>query len=126
MANYNSAYTGAQIDTAVGKALNPQTTPTAGSASLITSGGVKSALDAAATKYDFQTTNVGDERNTLYAWDSSSIPSFSPEQTAGFLIYTVASGSYGVQMCLMINGNVYVRNRSFATWSAWKKLAFVT
>jgi len=41
---YNSSYTGAQIDTAVGKALNPDTTPTAGSSALMTSGGTKSAL----------------------------------------------------------------------------------
>ena len=41
---YNSSYTGAQIDNAVGKALDPDTTPTANSTNLVTSGGVKSAL----------------------------------------------------------------------------------
>jgi len=45
MADYNSSYTGQQIDNAVGKALNPDTTPTASSSALLTSGGAKSALD---------------------------------------------------------------------------------
>lgn len=46
MANYNSNYTGAQIDSAVGKANNPDTTPTANSGNLITSNAVAVA-DAA-------------------------------------------------------------------------------
>ena len=41
---YSSIYSGQQIDTAIGKALNPDTTPTASSSALITSGAVKSAL----------------------------------------------------------------------------------
>ena len=44
---WNSSYSGTQIDNAVGKALNPDTTPTASSQNLITSGGVKSALNNA-------------------------------------------------------------------------------
>ena len=40
MANYTSNYTGAQVDAAVGKASNPDTTPTNNSDNLITSGGV--------------------------------------------------------------------------------------
>jgi len=47
MANYNSSYTGAQIDSAVGKANNPDSTPTANSGNLITSGGVAAAIAAA-------------------------------------------------------------------------------
>lgn len=49
MADYNSSYTGSQIDSAVGKALSPDTTPTENSTALITSGGVKSALTALET-----------------------------------------------------------------------------
>jgi len=45
MADYNSSYTGAQIDNAVGKALAPDAAPTADSANLVTSGGVKTELD---------------------------------------------------------------------------------
>lgn len=48
MANYNSTYTGAQIDSAVGKALNPDTAPDSGSTELITSGAVATALAAKA------------------------------------------------------------------------------
>lgn len=42
--DYNSSYTGPQIDEAVGAALNPDTTPTQNSDSLITSGAVYSGL----------------------------------------------------------------------------------
>lgn len=45
MGQYKSQHTGPQIDAGVDAALNPDTTPTAGSDALITSGGVKSALD---------------------------------------------------------------------------------
>lgn len=44
MPDYNSSYTGPQIDEAVGKALSPDTTPTRNSSKLITSGGVEDAL----------------------------------------------------------------------------------
>lgn len=43
--SYKSIHTGQQIDAGVDAALNPDTTPTEGSNALITSGGVKSALD---------------------------------------------------------------------------------
>lgn len=42
--SYKSTHTGQQIDAGVSAALNPNTTPTAGSSALMTSGGVKSAL----------------------------------------------------------------------------------
>ena len=51
MADYNSSYTGVQIDTAVGKALTPDSTPTAESTELITSGAVKAALDGKVPVY---------------------------------------------------------------------------
>ena len=41
---WNSSYSGTQIDNAIGKVLNPDTTPTDNSENLVTSGGVKSAL----------------------------------------------------------------------------------
>lgn len=44
MPDYNSSYTGPQIDEAVGKALSPDTTPTQNSSNLVTSGGVQAAL----------------------------------------------------------------------------------
>lgn len=47
---YSSIYSGQQIDTAVGKALNPDTTPTASSSALITSSAVKSAIDNVACR----------------------------------------------------------------------------
>lgn len=50
MANYNSNYTGAQIDSAVGKANNPDTTPTANSGNLITSNAVAVADAAIVTQ----------------------------------------------------------------------------
>ena len=50
MANYDSQFTGAQIDAAVDKVRNPDTTPTASSAALITSGGVAAAISAEAAR----------------------------------------------------------------------------
>ena len=49
---WNSSFTGAQIDDAVSKVRNPDTAPTANSTNLVTSGGVKSALEAV---YDLET-----------------------------------------------------------------------
>lgn len=43
---YDGAYTGQQIDSAIGKVVNADSTPTANSTNMITSGGVKSAFDA--------------------------------------------------------------------------------
>lgn len=50
---WNSSYSGTQIDNAIGKVLSPDSTPTENSTNLVTSGGVKSALDA------MQTTTTG-------------------------------------------------------------------
>ncbi|MBQ1756061.1 MAG: hypothetical protein IIZ96_04910 [Oscillospiraceae bacterium] len=44
--SYQSDYSGAQVDEAVGKALNPDAAPTANSTNLVTSGGVASAVSA--------------------------------------------------------------------------------
>lgn len=44
---WNSSFTGAQIDDALNKVINADTTPTANSTKMITSGGVKSALNNA-------------------------------------------------------------------------------
>ena len=42
---WNSSYSGTQIDNAIGKVLSPDSTPTENSTNLVTSGGVKSALN---------------------------------------------------------------------------------
>lgn len=44
--DYKSTHTGSQLDSALDKVLNPDTTPESGSTNLITSGGVKAALEA--------------------------------------------------------------------------------
>lgn len=44
--SYQSEYSGAQVEEAIGKALNPDATPTEGSANLVESGGVASAVSA--------------------------------------------------------------------------------
>lgn len=48
---YDGAYAGAQIDSAVAKALAPDTVPTAGSDALITSGGVSTAMAVKENEY---------------------------------------------------------------------------
>lgn len=52
MANYVSMYTGPETDEATGKVLNPDATPTEGSANLVESGGVFSAIAAIAAAVD--------------------------------------------------------------------------
>lgn len=47
MSNYKLSYSGGQINNAISRALNPDTTPTQDSTALITSGGVKAAIDNA-------------------------------------------------------------------------------
>ena len=49
MSTYNSNHTGAQLDEALNKALNPDTTPSTGSSNLVTSGAVKDYVDAQAS-----------------------------------------------------------------------------
>lgn len=49
MADYNSAYTGAEIDTNIGKVANADSAPTSGSTDMITSGAVYTANQAALT-----------------------------------------------------------------------------
>lgn len=52
MADYNSNYTGQEIDEAVGKALSPDSSPTSGSQALVTSGGVAAGLSQKASASD--------------------------------------------------------------------------
>lgn len=47
MSDYKLSYSGGQINNAISRALNPDTTPTQDSTALITSGGVKAAIDDA-------------------------------------------------------------------------------
>lgn len=59
--SYQSDYSGAQVEEAIGKALNPDATPTEGSTNLVESGGVSSAISAATelkVGYSIQYTGV--------------------------------------------------------------------
>lgn len=58
--SYQSDYSGAQVDEAVGKALNPDAAPTADSTNLVESGGVASAVSAVQ--------NTVSRRNLLDNW----------------------------------------------------------
>lgn len=63
MANYNSLFTGAEIDQGVDAALSPDTAPASGSTALITSGGVYNAtavqlVDKTAS-FNFTATEAG-------------------------------------------------------------------
>ena len=89
---YNSSFTGAQIDDAVSKARNPDTTPTANSTALITSGAVKTALNAqvvanptlAGTEADLTALQVGGTK------------------------YKVPSGGSGVSFLTVVDGKVCI------------------
>ena len=68
MADYNSSYTGVQIDTAVGHALERDDTPTEGSNNFVASNGIKAAIDGRVTVSDnlFNTyTNVSSRPKTI-------------------------------------------------------------
>lgn len=69
MSTYNSNHTGAQLDEALNKALNPDTTPSTGSSNLVTSGAVKDYVDAqASNKLD---TSLKGAANGLAELDAS-------------------------------------------------------
>lgn len=69
MSTYNSNHTGAQLDEALNKALNPDTTPSTGSSNLVTSGAVKDYVDGkTSTKLD---TSLKGAANGLAELDSS-------------------------------------------------------
>ena len=69
MSTYNSNHTGAQLDEALNKALNPDTTPSTGSSNLVTSGAVKDYVDGkTSTKLD---TSLKGAANGLAELDAS-------------------------------------------------------
>ena len=63
--SYKSIHTGQQIDAGVSAALNPDTTPTAGSDALITSGGTKAALDGKQNTLTFDSTPTAGSSNPV-------------------------------------------------------------
>lgn len=101
MANYSSIHTGQQIDSAVDAALNPESTPTANSGALVTSGGVAAAISAEAAErvsglatkqnaltFDnepIQNSNNPVKSNGIWAWFQSvqSLLTFDNTPTAG-------------------------------------------
>jgi hypothetical protein len=96
MADYNSSYTGVQIDTAVGKALTPDLTPTAESTALITSGAVKAAMDEKVPVY-----GMGENllRNAYF---------LNPVNQRGQDSYTFSSGDYSIDGWKLYRGTMSV------------------
>lgn len=67
--DYKSEYSGDQIDAAIGKVRNPDSTPTASSDNLVTSGGVKAALDTKQAAIDDLATIRSNATDGKYAYD---------------------------------------------------------
>lgn len=133
---YSSIYSGQQIDTAIGKALNPDTTPTANSTAIITSGGVKSALTGVGDNTGVRLSS-GDDLNTIiktgfYSWyggSASTRPSNLPSldgvtQNYCSMIVSPMSASSVMQM-IFTHGTYKKIARRFldrSTWGDWEEL----
>ena len=133
---YSSIYSGQQIDTAIGKALNPDTTPTASSSALITSGAVKSALTGVGDNTGVRLSS-GDDLNTIiktgfYSWyggSASTRPSNLPSldgvtQNYCSMIVSPMSAS-GVMQMIFTHGTYKKIARRFldgSTWGDWEEL----
>ena len=72
MPDYKSIYSGDQIDLAVGKVLTPDASPTTNSQNLVTSGGVKAAIDNAAAEFGDIETRVESIEGKIPSGASSS------------------------------------------------------
>lgn len=104
MADYNSSYTGPQIDTAVGKALNPDTTPTENSTNLITSGGVY-------TDVRTRVPNYGKGQNLLRNWyfvGGGTGRGVFPVNQRGQSSYSFSSGDYSIDGWKLYRGTMSV------------------
>jgi hypothetical protein len=129
MGMYKSAYTGPQIDSAVGKALNPDTTPTAGSINLLTSGGAAAKLAPAGyglgENYAKWTTNANESLvSGLYSFGDACIG--APFQYG--LLHVMSRGSdVKIQISYSFpdaTGHTFSTERASidggATWGAWE------
>lgn len=140
MANYNSQYTGRQIDSAVGKANNPDSTPTANSGNLVTSAGVKSAIEAEKTRAQTaeaairgfgQVASISAGANlndyqTLGCYYCTTTPSQSvgnnPVPGTAFTLQVMERSNNGVTQILFSGANaIYVRTSNLGVWTAWYK-----
>ena len=72
MPDYKSIYSGEQIDLAVGKVLTPDAAPTTNSQNLVTSGGVKAAIDNATAEFGGIETRVESIEGKIPSGASSS------------------------------------------------------
>ena len=134
MADYNSSYTGPQIDTAVGAALGPDSSPTSGSSKLVQSGGVYTALGGKAPAgYGLGETaaNVIDSSSNLntipyggfFRWGSGSIPSNSPISGAGYLLNLPFSSTHAsVQVVADLANDILMYRTYSGGWKAWKTI----
>lgn len=129
MANYDSQYTGNQIDTAVGRALSPDSSPSISSDNLMSSGGTATALDALNATLMGQISNVGglrqatalasgDNLNTVpigacYCPSSAIGQTLlnSPVQTT-FVLLTLNRGTFNMQI-LVATGDIYTRLQGY-------------
>lgn len=107
---YNSLYTGEEVDTAVGKALSPDTTPTTGSNELVTSGGVRRAInehiianeDVGSYVGDLESLTVGGITGNTYFLPQRVTP--NPAGTATTVLTKLGFGTGDSTHIYSING----------------------
>lgn len=112
--SYQSDYSGAQVDEAVGKALSPDATPTENSTNLITSGGVKSAINPTEWTVLYGASDIGLYANRVSAYNNAyrlSVTVFHPQLASGTVS---ASSTYtNFRLCIWApNGTVATSSAS--------------
>lgn len=129
MANYDSQYTGNQIDTAVGRALSPDSSPSISSDNLMSSGGTATALGALNTALMGQISNTGGLRQATALASGDNLntvpigacycPSGAIGQTllnspvqGAFALLTLNRGPYNMQL-LVANSDIYTRIQGY-------------
>ena len=93
--SYQSEYSGAQVDEAVGKALNPDATPTQDSTNLVTSGGVYAAMQVEDVSSFFENCTVRYARKVGHiVCFSVLIQGISCTANSNAIIHIIKSGLY--------------------------------
>lgn len=84
--NYNLSYTRSQVDTAIGRALNPDTTPTSGhTTKLVTSHGVAAKISELSDSVNTQVTQIGSKLDEYTGMDISID---AAEISTGYIAYS--------------------------------------
>lgn len=138
--SYQSDYSGAQVDEAVGKALNPDATPTEGSTNLVESGGVASKLtvellksgmlSATSPSESYSTNNHGLIIVELYGNATNSLWWAIPAARLASAYGTVVGFPFEIygSSAIYVKGSIVLSSTSISitnfSSSVWSQVAF--